>query len=297
MNYRRLISEILPAIFFLNGLFGLNLSAQLSGPKTVLWEISGNGLPQASYLFGTIHIMPKKDFVLHKVVKEKLTASDQLIMEMDLNIPLSQKIEMAKAMMLPDKNTLKDYMDSLDYEHLRLYVLDSIGVKASRFNIYEKMKPFAFYSALIPELIGEKTESYELNFNKLAKKKKIPVYGLETLEYQMGIFDSIPIERQIDMFFDFTGNPRKEFDEMVEMYLSHDIYRMAASLSEDDKYKHFEKELITIRNHNWVEQFKVLLQEKPSFIAVGAGHLAGENGLLKLLEEAGFSVRPVMLNP
>ncbi len=282
--------------FLITGIFHFNLSAQLSGPKTVFWEIGGNGLSRPSYLFGTIHIMHKKDFVVHKMVKEKLTASDRLIMETDLNIPLSQKIEMAKAIMLPDKKTLKEYMDSLDYAHLRLYVLDSLGVKASRFNIYEKLKPFAFYSALIPEIIGEKTESYELNFNKLAKKKKIPVIGLETVEYQMGIFDSIPIERQIDMFFDFTGNPKNEFNEMVAMYLSQDIYRMAASLKEDDKYKHFEKELIAIRNHNWVEQFKVLLRENSSFIAVGAGHLAGENGLLRLLKEAGFSVRPVMIS-
>ena len=288
-------SRFLFFIALFAGILSGNLTAQLSGPNTVFWEISGRGLSTPSYLFGTMHIIPKKDFVLQKKVEEKLKASKILIMEMDLNIPLSQKIEMARALMLPDGKTLQEFMDEEEYTKLKSYVLDSLGVKTMKFNIYEKMKPFAFYSALIPEIIDEKTESYEMKFNKIAKKRKIPIHGLETFEYQLGIFDSISIERQIEMFFDFQGDPRQELNEMVEIYLSHDIYQMAASLIEDDKYKQFENELITIRNRNWVTEFEKLLYEQASFIAVGAGHLAGENGLIKLLRERGFIVEPILL--
>jgi uncharacterized protein len=271
------------------------LSAQQSGPKTVFWEISGNGVQSPSYLFGTIHIIPKDDFIVHKEVEKKLKNSKRLIMEMDLNIPLKQKIEMAKLLLLEDGKTLKDFLDEREYSFLKAYVLDSLGIKPSRFSIYEKMKPFAFYSALVPSIIGEKTESYEMYFSKLAKKKKIPVSGLETFEFQLAIFDSIPIEKQIDMFFDFSEDPRVEFEKMVTMYKDQDIYMMGNSLTNDEKYKHFEEELKTKRNFNWVEQFGDILKEGSCFIAVGAAHLAGKHGLIELLEEKGYVVKAVIL--
>ena len=283
-------------LLFLFGLNQFDLYAQLLGQKTVLWEISGKGLAHPSYLFGTMHIIPKSDFVVYREVEGKLRASSRLIMEMDMNIPVSAKIEMAKSMMLPDKNTLQIYMEADAYNKLKTYVLDSIGVKEARFNIYEKMKPFAFASALIPDIIGSKTESYEMYFARVAKKKKIPVYGLETFEYQLGIFDTISIEQQIDMFLDFSVNPRNEFTQLVEMYKSQDIYQMAASLKKDEKYRHFENKLLTVRNHDWACKLATIIYEKPSFIAVGAAHLAGEHGLIKLMEEKGFTMKPIMLD-
>lgn len=274
----------------------LNVVAQTSGPKTVFWEISGNGLEKASYLFGTIHILPKSEFVAFELADDKLAECEQLILEMEIDVPMKTQMEWAKQLMLPEGTTIPNFMEEQDFIRLKSYALDSLKVKEFLFNAYLKMKPFAFYSALIPHVIGRKIEGYELHFSNLAKKEKIPVVGLETFEFQLSIFDSISNETQMKMFFDEEMDLQSELEEMLEMYRSQDIYSMAESLSEESgQYAEFETELLIKRNNSWAEQLPELMKQKPSFIAVGAGHLAGKNGLIKLLHEKGFIVEPLIL--
>lgn len=272
--------------------------SQTSGPKTVLWEISGNGLAQTSYLFGTIHIMPKSQFTAYETADKKLKASEQLVLEMKIDVPLKTQMEWAKKMMLPEGKTIPDFMNEEDYARIESYALDSLELKKFLFNTYIKMKPFAFYSALIPHVIGKKIEGYDMHFSNIAQKEEIPVVGLESFEFQLAIFDSIPYEKQLEMFF-----PEEEFDlknemqELLDMYVSHDIYSMAEAFSEEEAYgyEELEGELLVKRNRDWVVKISELIIEKPSFIAVGAGHLAGEHGLIKQLRQTGFTLKPIML--
>jgi uncharacterized protein len=286
-------------LVLLPGLYSNKLQAQKSGEKTVFWEISGNGLEKSSYLYGTIHLMPKEKFFSYEIVDEKLEESAQLILEMEIDVPLKEQIEWAKMMMLPPNTSLAEFVDSVKYNELKTFVLDSLKIKEMMFNTYLKFKPFAFYSALIPSIIGRKIEAYELYFSKIAKKNKIPVKGLESFEFQLGIFDSIPNEKQMEMFFDEELSKvtmKAQFDDMLDTYLSMDIYKMAESLKEEDSsYSAFEYELLGERNTNWVPLLIEYMQEAPSFIAVGAAHLAGEHGLIKQLREEGYAVSPVML--
>jgi hypothetical protein len=158
------------------------------------------------------------------------------------------------------------------------------------------MKPFAFYSAMIPHAIGKKIEGYEMYFSKIAKRKNIEVYGLEDFDFQMGIFDSIPNEKQLNMFFDEIPDLKKEMDEMIQIYKDQDIYRMAESLKEEGgDYADLEEELLILRNHNWAVQLDSLMANNACFVAVGAAHLAGENGLIKLLRENNYQVQGIMI--
>lgn len=275
-----------------------NSYGQYIGKKTVLWEISGNGLEKNSYLYGTIHIIPKKEFQVHKKADNILKASDQLILEMLIDVPLKQQLEWARKMLLPDGNTIKDFSSPEDYQRISSYALDSLKIKKFMFDSYIKFKPFAFYSALIPAVIGKKTKSYELHFSKISKKKKIPVAELESFDIQMAIFDSIPNEVQMKMFFPEEMNLYNEMAEINELYNSQDIYKLASLIKEgeENEYSNFENELLIQRNLNWVEKLDTLMAEKSSFIAVGAGHLAGEYGLIKLLRNKGYVVEAICLN-
>ena len=296
MKIYRLTSAIV--LYFLFCVFSVHpLLSQTSGPNTVFWEISGNGLLKPSYLFGTIHILPKDEFVAYELADQKLTESEQLILEMEIDVPMKTQVEWAKKLMLPEGSSIPDFMETEDFLRLKSYALDSLQVKEFLFNAYLKMKPFAFYSALIPHVIGKKIEGYELHFSKLAKKEQLPVVGLETFDFQLGIFDSIPNETQLKMFFDEDTDLKSELKEMLEMYQDQDIYSMAESLEDaSDKYAEMETELLIKRNIDWAEKLPDLMKQKPSFIAVGAGHLAGEHGLIKLLREKGFAVEPIMLS-
>ena len=269
--------------------------AQTSGEKSLLWEISGNGLERSSWLFGTMHIIPKKEFKPYKVADNKLMNSKQLVLEVDINIPFSAKIQLAKTLMLPEGAKLSDYMSAEEFENFKSFVLDSLGVKEIKFKAYMRMKPFAVYSALIPEIIGKKIEGYELHFNKIAKKKKIPVLGLETFEFQLAIFDSIPEKEQVRMFLQGDQNTKSSFDELLALYMSQDIYAMAAQLKDDTDSAQFEEQLLISRNKSWIPMLTELMRKKSSFIAVGAAHLAGEYGLIQQLRDEGYKVEAVVL--
>lgn len=292
------IRYFIPFIFILLA-FGFEVSfSQTSGPRTVFWEISGNGLEQPSYLFGTIHIMPKSQFTAYETADEKLKESEQLVLEMKIDVPLKTQMEWAQKMMLPEGKTIPDYMDEEDYARVEAYAMDSLEIKKFLFNTYIKMKPFAFYSALIPHVIGKKIEGYDMHFSNIAKKEEIPVVGLESFEFQLAIFDSISYEKQLEMFFPGEEfNLKDEMQELLDMYLSHDIYSMAEAFSEEESsgYEELESELLIKRNNDWVEKISELIYEEPSFIAVGAGHLAGEHGLIRQLRQKGFTLNPVML--
>jgi uncharacterized protein YbaP (TraB family) len=282
---------LLLSLFIVAGSYG-----QDSGPKTLFWEISGNGLEKTSYLFGTIHILPKSEFEPFEVADEKLENSELFVLEMEIDVPLKQQMEWAKKMMLPEGELISDYMEEEDFSKLKSYAVDSLKVKDFLFNTYIKMKPFAFYSALIPHAIGKKIEGYEMHFSKIVKKKEIPVHGLETFEFQMAIFDSIPNERQLNMFFEEIPDLKKEMEEMIAIYEDQDIYQMANSLQEEGgEYAELEEDLLIRRNLDWAEKLDQLVKEQSCFIAVGAAHLAGEHGLIKLLREKGYSVEGLML--
>lgn len=293
-NIRFILSLIL-----ISGLSLTNIQAQNSGEKTVLWEISGNNLEKSSYLFGTIHLMPKDQFFSYEIVDEKLKESKQLILEMEVDVPLKVQMEWAKLMLLPQEVSIADFVDSVKFAEIKSFVIDSLEMKEMMFNTYMKLKPFAFYSALMPGIIGEKIEAYELYFSKIAKKEKIPVKGLESFEFQMSLFDSISNEQQMEMFFNDELSLyalKKEFEDLMETYLSHDIYKMAESMKEEQSgYEAFEYELLGKRNTNWVPLIIDYIHESPSFIAVGAAHLAGEYGLIKQLRIAGYKLSPVSL--
>lgn len=273
-----------------------NLFGQYSGPKTLFWEISGNNLEKSSYLFGTIHLLPKSEFEPFETANKKLEDSELFVLEMIIDVPLKLQMEWAKMMMLPEGKLISDFMEEDEFKQLKSYVLDSLEVKEFLFNTYLKMKPFAFYSALIPHAIGKKIEGYEMHFSKIAKKKDIPVYGLETFEFQMAIFDSIPNDKQLSMFFDEIPDLKREMNEMIAIYKDQDIYQMARSLQEEgNDYAELEEKLLLLRNKDWVAQLDDLMKDQSCFIAVGAAHLAGEHGLIKLLREKGFTVDPIML--
>jgi len=295
MNMKRI-----PQVLFIVILLSISGSifSQSQGPKTVFWEVSGNGLEQSSYIFGTINIMPKSDFESFKIADDILLNCEQIVFEMSLDVPLKQKIEWAKEFLLPAGQTIKDLMSEEDYLHLYSYSIDSLKIKESRFNTYIKFKPLGFYSALIPHVIGKKIEGYDMYFAKIAKKKKIPVAELESFRIQMAIFDSIPLDEQMDMFFADDLNLHKEMAELLAMYKSQDIYEMVSLMDdEESEYKNFENDLLTQRNKNWVIKLDDLMREKSSFIAVGAGHLGGEFGLIQLLREMGFQVEGICLIP
>lgn len=286
--------------FILISLFlvcGMAQSQIQTEKQSLLWKISGNGIEKPSYLFGTIHIIPKENYFFPQQAIEIFEQCDMLVMEVNMDIPLEKKIAMAQQMVLPQNKTLQQYMNKEQFNSFRSYLIDSIGIRKRKFKKYIRLKPFFLAGVLITELVKD-FEMYEDNLNKMAARKKIPVSGLETIDYQMSLVDSFDIEQQISMLTsDESGysSIKSEYKKLLDAYLSKDLNKLYESIANEIPTKNFENIFVIDRNKKWINQIEELSKNKALFIAVGAGHLGSANGLIRLLRNKGYQLTPVQL--
>lgn len=261
--------------------------------KTLLWEISGNGLEQPSYLYGTIHLMCKADFTISDEIKSAFSNSEQIALEVDLDDP--SEMQAFQAGMIDMSGF--DYQGLLsenEYQKLDEIVKTSTGMGMAAMKM---MKPFGIMSLLQVEVMDcGQPESFELSFIEMAKGQTKELLGLESAASQVAIFDNIPVAEQMawlsDMLSD-SGDAQEEWKKMVDMYKAQDLNALYASLGESPEYAKYEKELLDNRNEAWISKIGEMAKEKSTFVAVGAMHLAGGKGVIKLLREAGYTVKPM----
>lgn len=259
----------------------------------LLYQISGNGLTEASYLYGTIHILPKDKFELSNSLKRAFDASTTIAMEVDLDMSGAEKIALAQKVMLPDGKTLKDYMAAQDYLQLKAYCIDSLQWSESKFERSSKLKPMFFSSVLIQENMSNMA-SYEMEFNKMAKKKKKETIGLETIEFQLGLFDQLPMQTQVDMLKQDYKSDMKNYDTLLACYLREDLETLGKLMAEDTSaYPEFNELMLVQRNKSWIAPMRAQMQKESTFFGVGAAHLSGPDGVVALLRAQGFTVTAI----
>ena len=268
--------------------------AQAPTEASLLWKIEGKNLTQPSYLYGTIHLICPSDFVLTDTLKGCLKQTEQLTLEIDMDDP-GMMMAMMKSMAMREGKQLKDLLDVKDYGRLTAYLKDSVGMSIAPF---ERAKPFMLMSVLLNRVLTCQPQSYEMSLMGLAKKQKSEVVGLETVEEQMAVFDSIPYTDQAKMLvtlMDSLPQARQEFGKMVEVYKKQDLAGLYnLTLESDFELENQQEVLLTNRNKRWIPIIEKQIAEKPTFVAVGAGHLGGEEGVIALLRKEGFSVVPVL---
>lgn len=267
-------------------LFTTNTFAQL------LYKIEGNNLTSVSYIYGTIHVMPKKDFEISKSIQSSFNACQVLAMEVDLNMDFKTQLEAAQQSFLPEGKTIADLASADDVQKVKQFCMDSMHWKESKYAKMSRLKPFFLSSVILQELIG-KSKSFEKEFNKLAKKKKMTTIGLETLQFQMNMVNTVSNEEQMKMLLQGLSTNNSEFNKMLEAYLRQDLIGLGNLMNDAELSPEFNENLLLQRNRNWIPIISKLISEKPTFIAVGAGHLPGEKGVLNLLREAGYTVTPI----
>lgn len=262
--------------------------------RSLLWKISGNGLTSDSYLFGTIHLIPEKDYFVPKGTDSVLALSKKLVMEMDISDPTLQ-LKMLSAMKLDSGKTLANYFDEKTYAKLNKKLEKDFGFTLATFNT---MKPMMVQQAiLMKDMMGGGYKSYEKEFLTQAEKLNLSIVGLETLEDQLGAINSMPIEEQVESLKESINSPqkgKKSLEKMIATYKQQDIDKLYESVSgKDADLKKYEDALLINRNRNWIPKISTLAAEGPVFVAVGAAHLGGEQGVISLLRKAGFTVQPI----
>jgi hypothetical protein len=268
--------------------------------NSLLWRVSGKDLATASYLYGTIHIINKEDFFLTDSTRSAIDRAKLVTFEINMDdmMNLSSQLSLLTKSFMGGNKTLRDLLSKEDYQLVKAH-FDKMGMPLF---FFERMKPmfltvFADMDISPGGLGGdEDMVSYELKINDMAKSKGKKIGGLETAEYQMSMFDSIPYEDQANMLVESiksTNAGEEEFKKMVELYKKQDIHGMVSMMGEEESLGGYEDLLLVTRNKNWIPVMGEMMKTQPVFFAVGAGHLGGKNGVIALLRQEGYTVVPV----
>ena len=261
--------------------------------KSLLWKISGNGLKQPSYLYGTIHITC--DATLDENTLNALEATQQLYLELDMD-DKSMQMQMMKLMMMKDGVKLSTLLSPEDFQIVDEFLKKNLIMSAK---LFDSFKPFMISSMLFPKMLDCEHKSVESELMKVTKEQNEEVFGLEKVEDQMKVFDEIPYQDQVDELLKTVKGDlekdKKELDEMMTIYQNKDIEGMLKIMTDSDNKITSENQdiLLNNRNKNWIPVMIKTMKDKPTFFGVGAGHLAGEEGVIKLLRKQGYKVEAV----
>lgn len=266
--------------------------------NTLLWKISGKGLDKPSYLYGTIHLICSDDALLSDNMKKAISRCEEVYFEVDMDNLFEMLGVMGKMKMKGD-TTLKDLLSKKDYEKVKAYFEDKGSLLP--FSVLETYKPILAASSLDQgSLPCDNTSMMEQVIMKEAKLGNKKIKGLETMAYQAGVLDSIPYKLQAEQLVSYIDKSSKgqgddeDIKEMFKAYKNQDLKKLESLLvSTDAGIAAFTDIMLYHRNLNWVEKLKDILPEKSVLIAVGAGHLPGEKGVISLLRKQGYTVTPM----
>jgi len=252
------------------------------------WKIEKGGKTKG-YILGTIHLADAQLEGVYSSVEKGLGKADVLAMELDLSV-----INPAELLGLIRSDSVS----------LKALIGEQFGEVSEKFKaitgmelgMFENHYPFFVVGYLYKAMGKQNTgEPMDLRIMKMAEGKT--VVGLETLTEQLAVVKGVPLEYQTDILVQSVVNfeeHKKDHQKMMDLYLKGEMdalreLSLDPVLPEEIKWSFLEN-----RDEKMVGKISgMLAKKKKIFVAVGAGHLGGEKGILKGLTKQGFSVTPV----
>jgi uncharacterized protein YbaP (TraB family) len=275
----------------------------------ILYRISGKGLEKPSYIVGTYHLAPASFADSIPGMKTAIEGTQQVCGELDMMDAFKPEnaARLMQSQMLPEGTTLTSLLTAEQLERLNKLLIDVMGSNLNDEAFaaqIDKMTPAALSTTLSLSSYMKKVESFnpmeliDNYFQKLALQNGKAVKGFETVDFQMGVLFGAPLEKQVNDLMCMVDH-FEDTEEMVNLittaYFSQDLTLIEEAMEQESKIdcgttEEDEDILINNRNRNWVELMPDMMAEQPTLFVVGAGHLCGEKGVLKLLEKAGYTI-------
>ncbi len=256
--------------------------------NSLLWEISGNGIEKPSYLYGTLHIICESDYFIKEKVNTAFAKTSKLVLEINMadtseikylqkaakgTIPLSKQLTASQAKKLDQilQNIARMTLSQVD-NYSMVTVMSLIAMKSGG---------------------CANIKSYEMEFLAKAIAAKKSVIGLEKAQEHMDIISkAFTDEEMINMLGEMSQELTKQ---MVQDYRQENIKNIYNAATDVKMMNEADKKLILDnRNMNWLAKMSQLMKNESVFFAVGAGHLSGEYGVINLLRNAGYTVKPIL---
>lgn len=265
--------------------------------KALLWEISGNGLTQPSYIYGTIHIACKGMVIITPQIQKALDQTQMLFLEVNIGDP-SLTTKMMQLAVATDGKTMSGRLGDEIAQKLDKMLEAKLGVGLA---VLDNLKPQMLLAQM--SLLGLDCPldvGYDMMLLMNTMKEGKSIGELETFEDQIEVLFSMSDDdaiQSIKYMVENTGELQEQTNKMLRLYSEQDLqgmYNMTLESYNDPDYPQADiKELLDNRNVRWIPVIEKQIVETPTFIACGAAHLAGDNGIINLLRKQGFIVNPV----
>lgn len=262
--------------------------------KSLLWQLDHPALARPSFLFGTMHVRDEQAFQYLHIVYHYLDRCDALATEYNVDEPASP--DLANVMLLPDHQQLSDLFPPRQYQKLK-----SIILKAFRINIdrYAHFQPLMLINLISEKLLQkDRPQALDLHLWQYAGQIGKKQVGIETLDEQLRILQAIPLDQQLQQLRTLgrkVTSFRKSSLKNARIYQCNDpqrIYQLVRRSSHG-----LRKLLLFRRNRIMAERIEKIVRQQPTLCAVGAGHLSGKEGLIRLLKIRGFTLKPIPMLP
>ena len=278
----------------------------------LLYKISGNGLEKPSYIVGTYHLAPGNFADSIPGLKDAFASCKQIYGELDMQDALSNenRDKLEKAQLLPEGTTLSSLLTKEQMDRVNTLMRETIGADMTNPMLaaqFDKMTPTALSTTLTVFAFIKKSPNFnpmnllDSHLQLLAQKQGMVIKGLETVDFQVEVLYGGSLEKQVEELMCVVDN----FDDVVEMaefvtaaYFSQDLDQLLDVTNEEGEgpcasSPERNDNLIYNRNANWVKAMPDIMRQAPTFFAVGAAHLCGDRGVLRLLEQAGYKIEGV----
>lgn len=278
----------------------------------ILYRISGNELKSPSYIVGTYHFAPASFADSIPGIHQAMDETTQVCGELDLMDALKPEnsARLMQAQLLPEGVTLSSLFTADQLERLNALLREVMGSDLNDEAVaaqMEKMNPVAISTTLTTLSYIKQTKSFnpldliDQYFQTQALQNGKAVKGFETVDFQMSVLFNAPLQKQVDELMctvDHFEAVMEMTNRIINAYFSQDLKVIEEVLEDEAEFDCSNSPedmdiLINNRNRNWVEVMPAMMTEQPTLFVVGAGHLGGEQGVLKLLEKAGYVVEGV----
>lgn len=278
----------------------------------ILYRITGKGLESPSYIVGTYHLAPSSFADSIPGMDKAIAGTNQVCGELDMMDAFKPEnaTRLLKSQMLPEGVTLSSLFTADQLKRLNALLLEVMGTNLDDEAFaaqMEKMSPAALSTSLTLTSYMKGTPSFnpmdliDNYFQMQAIQNGKSVKGFETVDFQMGILYGAPLEKQVNdlmCLVDHFDDANDMVNLITTAYFSQNLKQIEDALEQESKVDcgtspEDEDILINNRNRNWVEMMPEMMAEQPTLFVVGAAHLCGDKGVLKLLEKAGYTVEGV----
>lgn len=267
----------------------------------VLYQISGNGCKDKSYLFATNALTDIRFLDTIPNLFKVYGQTDKVITEFAVE-DYEAIAALRKAALLPDSVRLQNFYTEEEYHQIDEALLLTLGMGLEALG---RMKPSHITELYRNELL-KKWADYDENrssqhfFEAVAQQQSKPIYGLDNLgETLYMLFDREPFDWQCKQLLNITEYPEREVKlekQLSELYRMGRLLDMVYLLSGPDNlstHSYSDYQVYAKRNKEWAKRLEPYLKEGKAFITLDAVYLAGDKGLIAYLKSAGYKVKPV----